>query len=589
MKKLLLLLLLVALGLLVLVPRLRQPPARIPAAARATPGTPAGPLRFQDVTAQAGIQFEHNTGGFGQMYLPETMGSGAAFIDYDNDGYQDILLLNGKDWSGHPSGYTQKYGRSTPKLYHNNGDGTFTDVTHAAGLDLELYAMGVTVGDYDNDGFDDLYITALGGDHLFHNNRNGTFTDVTAKSGLNNHGFATSAAWVDYDHDGKLDLFVGNYIAWTPATDIRCTLDGVHKSFCTPEAYPGDSPRLYHNNGDGTFTDVTVKAGIFDPTCKSLGVTVFDYDGDGWPDIFVANDTQPNKLYRNNHDGTFTEQAVSAGIAFSEDGVARGGMGTDASDYDGSGRFSVLVGNFSNQMVGLYHNEGNGLFVDEAPRSDVGRASLLSLSFGAFFFDYDLDGRPDLFVANGHLDPEISAVQPRVAYAEAPLLFHNEGDGKFSNALASQGGDLARPVVARGAAYGDFNLDGFPDVLVTTNNGPAYLYRNSGNGNHALRLKLVGQKSNRDGIGALVRLHTAAGWQQQYVKSGSSYCSSSELPVTFGLGAAGAADQVEIHWPSGQVDRLSQVANGFITVTEGAGVTARRDLAPRQDRQPPRP
>ncbi len=533
------------------------------------------PVQFIDVTSQAGIHFQHNTGGFGKMYLPETMGSGVAFIDYDNDGYQDILLLNGTDWPGHP---TALHG-STCKLYHNNGNGTFTDVTHKAGLDIPMYAMGVAVGDYDNDGYDDLYITALGGDHLFHNNGNGTFTDVTKKAGLGNKAFATSAAWVDYDRDGHLDLFVGNYVQWTPQTDIRCTLDGVHKSFCTPERYKGVSPILYHNNGNGTFTDVTKKAGIYDPTCKSLGVSIIDYDGDGWPDIFVANDTQPNKLYRNNHNGTFTEEAVSAGVAFSEDGVARGGMGTDSADYDGSGRFSLIIGNFSNQMMGLYHNEGNGLFVDQAPTSSVGRASLLSLSFGTFFFDYDLDGRPDILVANGHLDPNISKVQARVSYAEAPLLFHNLGNGHFKNVVDQVGDQLKRPIVARGAAYGDYNLDGNLDVLISTNNGPAYLFENTGSGNVALRIKTVGVKSNRDGIGALVKVKTAMGWQEQYVKSGSSYCSASELPLTFGLGQQSAAQEVVIIWPSGQVDHLTNVAGRqFITVTEGKGITANRPL-----------
>jgi hypothetical protein len=545
----------------------------VPKASVVARRTEAAGFPFEDVTGAAGIHFIHNTGAFGQTYLPETLGSGVAFIDYNNDGYQDILLLNGRDWPGHPT----KLAGSTMKLYRNNRDGTFTDVTHQAGLDFPIYAMGVAVGDYDNDGYDDLYITSLDGDRLLHNNGNGTFTDVTAKSHLNNHGFATSAAWVDYDRDGRLDLFVGNYVNWTPRNDIRCTIDGIHKTYCTPDAYNGESPRLYHNNGDGTFTDVTVKAGIYDPTCKSLGVTVFDYDGDGWPDIFVANDTQPNKLYHNNRNGTFTESAVSAGLAFSEDGVARGGMGTDAADFDHSGRFSVIIGNFANQMLGLYHNEGNGLFVDEAPTSDVGRASLLSLSFGTFFFDYDLDGLPDIFVANGHLDPDINSVQPRVTYAEPPLLFHNLGGGHFE--VAKSGPELGRAIVARGAAYGDFDLDGYPDLLISTNNGPAYLYRNMGGANHSLRLRTIGVRSDRDGIGALVRVHTSTGWQEEYVKSGSSYCSANELPLTFGLGRDEVADAVEIHWPSGLIERLAKVAGDrFITVTEGRGITAAQPL-----------
>ena len=554
----------------------RRPATQPSTAPAAAPSAPSGtPPRFVDVTAAAGIQFLHNTGGFGKKYLPETLGSGVAFLDYNNDGCEDILLLNGRDWPGHP---TARHG-ATLKLYRNNCDGTFTDVTRQSGLGLPMYGMGAAVGDYDNDGYDDLYISTLDGGHLFHNNGNGTFSDVTRQSGITPYPFATSAAWVDYDRDGKLDLFVDHYVQWTPQTDLYCTLDGVHKSYCTPENYKGASARLYHNDGHGRFTEVTKRAGIYDPTSKGLGVTVFDYDNDGWPDIFVANDTQPNKLYRNNHNGTFTEQAVSAGVAFSEDGVARGGMGTDAADYDGSGRFSLIIGNFSNQMLGLYHNEGHGLFVDVAPSSAVGQASLLSLSFGTFFFDYDLDGTPDIFVANGHLDPSISAVQPQVHWAESPLLFRNVGQGKFVNAIAQVGPQLGRPIVARGAAYGDFDLDGTPDLLLATNNGPAYLFLNTGNGNHALRIRTIGVRSNRDGIGARVRVRVGGRWQEQYVKSGSSYLSASELPLTFGLGAAQQADEIEIHWPSGAVDHLAAVPAGqFITVTEGRGITARQAL-----------
>ncbi|PYV33200.1 MAG: CRTAC1 family protein, partial [Acidobacteria bacterium] len=324
------------------------------------------------------------------------MGSGCAFLDYDNDGNPDVLLVNGADFPGH------RTRRTTLKLYHNNGDGTFTDVTARSGLDVEMYGMGVAVGDFDNDGWDDLYITGLGEARLFHNEHNGTFKDVTKSAGVNNTGFGASAVWLDYDRDGKLDLFVTNYVKWSEKGDIVCKLDGVHKSYCTPEAYKGDTCRLFHNLGNGRFEDVTEKAGIYDPTSKSLGVAVIDYDRDGWPDIAVSNDTQPNKLYHNNGNGTFTEQAVAEGIAFNEDGKVRGAMGIDELDYDRSGLPSLAIGNFSNEMLGLYHNEGN-LFLDMAPSSTVGRASLLSLSFGLFFFDYDLDGQADLFVANGHI------------------------------------------------------------------------------------------------------------------------------------------------------------------------------------------
>ncbi len=332
----------------------------------------ASTVQFRDVTQQAGIHFVHNNGAFGKKFLPETMGPGVAVIDYDNDGWPDIFLVNGMDWPGH----VQKH--ATPKLYHNNHDGTFTDVTHQVGLDVELFGMGVAVGDYDNDGYDDLFVTAYGQSHLFKNNGNGTFTDVTQKAGLlGPKEFSTSAAWVDYDKDGHLDLVVGNYVQWTPETDLYCTLDGKSKSYCTPESYKGTSVRLWHNWGNGTFEDVTQKAGLGDPTSKTLGIAVLDYDNDGWPDLLFSNDTQPNKLYRNNGNGTFAEKAVVAGIAFSEDGVARAGMGVDAADYDHSGFPSLLITNFANQMLSLYHNEGRGLFVDEAPRSEIGRASLL--------------------------------------------------------------------------------------------------------------------------------------------------------------------------------------------------------------------
>src|SRR4030088_1085614 len=357
-------------------------------------------LQFRDVTRQAGLRLVHNNGAFGRKFLPETMGPGVAFIDYDNDGWPDIFLLNGMDWPGH----VRKH--STPKLYHNNHDGTFTAVTHKAGLDVEMFGMGVAVGDYDNDGYDDLFVTAYGQSRLFHNNGNTTFADVSQKAGLlGPKEFSTSAAWVDYDKDGHLDLVVGNYVQWTPETDLYCTLDGKSKSYCTPESYKGTSVRLWHNRGNGTFEEVTQKAGLGDPTSKTLGIAVLDYDNDGWPDLLFSNDTQPNKLYRNSGNGTFTEKEV------------RAGRGVDAAAYDPSGLPSLLITNFANQMLSLYHNEGKGLFVDEAPRSEIGRASLLTLGFGCFFFDYDLDGCPDVFVANGHIDPDIQRVQANVKYA----------------------------------------------------------------------------------------------------------------------------------------------------------------------------
>jgi hypothetical protein len=536
----------------------------------------ASAITFRDITQKAGIRFVHNNGAFGKKYLPETMGPGVAFIDYDNDGWPDIFIVNGTDWPGHASKH------STPKLYHNNHDGTFTDVTHKAGLDVEMLGMGVAVGDYDNDGYDDLFVTAMGQSHLFHNNGNGTFTDVTQKAGLlGPKEFSTSAAWVDYDKDGKLDLVVANYVQWSIEGDLYCTLDGKSKSYCTPESYKGASVRLWHNRGNGTFEDVTTKAGLGDPTSKALGIAIVDYDNDGWPDLLFSNDTQPNKLYRNNGNGTFTEKAVLAGVAFSEDGEARAGMGVDAADYDRSGIPSLLITNFSNQMISLYHNEGKGLFVDEAPRSEIGRDTLLTLGFGCFFFDYDLDGWPDIFIANGHIDSDIQRVQPNVKYAMPPHLFRNLGKGNFQEVTKSMGIVFATPRVGRGAAYGDVNNDGRLDLLLSTNGGPAYLFENEATGDAALqksvRVKLAGTKSNRDGIGAVVRVSAGGETQQQMLRSGSSYLSASELVLTFGLARHDKAETIEVKWPSGTVDRLTNVAAGqTATVTEGKGITASR-------------
>jgi hypothetical protein len=532
------------------------------------------PITFTDVTAQAGIKFVHNSGRAGKKWLPETVGSGVAWLDADGDGWPDLLFINSKDWTPHGR-------KSLPALYRNNHNGTFTDITAGSGLDVEMYGMGVAVGDYDNDGRDDVYITAIDGDHLFHNEGHGKFRDVTKSSGINNVNFGASAAWLDYDRDGKLDLFVANYVQWSAKGDQWCSLDGATKSYCTPESYKGTSSKLYHNLGNGKFEDVSQAAGIGDPLSKSLGVTVLDYNGDGWPDLFVSNDTRPNKLYRNNRNGTFSEEGMAAGVAFGEDGAARGAMGVDSADYDHCGRPHLLVGNFSNQMLALYHNEGAGLFVDQAPSSPVGRASQLSLTFGAFFFDYDLDGYPDIFAANGHIEEQIGRVQPKVQYKEPPLLFRNLGNGRFDNVTAQMGPAFNRPVVARGAAYADYDRDGDLDIVVTTNDGPAYLFRNEGgNRNNWITVRLVGRKSNRDGIGAVVRVTSKSGKQWSMVRSGSSYCSQSDLALTFGLGSDPDVQAIEIDWPSGQKQKLAGVpANQFLTIDEAAGIVAKSGAA----------
>ncbi|MCP5114998.1 MAG: CRTAC1 family protein [bacterium] len=512
-------------------------------------------VRFTDVTAPSGIRFQHNAGNAGQKWLPETMGSGCAFFDSDGDGWLDILPIHSKNWS--PAGK-----RSLPGFYRNNKNGTFTDITAASGFDVEGFGLGVSVADYDNDGRDDVYVTYLGGDRLFRNLGGGKFRDVTRAAGLANRAFPASAAWLDYDKDGLADLFVANYVQWTAEGDLWCSLDGQSKSYCTPESYDGTAPRLYRNLGGGKFEDVSERAGIDDPTSKALGITVLDYDMDGWVDLFVANDTEPNRLYHNNGDGTFTDEGMGAGVAYSEDGVARGAMGVDAADYDRSGRPHLLVGNFSNQMLGLYHNEGNALFLDEGPRSSVGRDSLLSLTFGAFFFDYDLDGWLDIFAANGHIEEEITNVQPKVSFAQPPHLFRNLGDGKFREVTKDVGAGLAKPIVARGAAYGDYDRDGDLDILISTNDGPAHLFRNDGgNSQNWLTVALEGVKSNRSALGAVVRVKSASGEQWQMVKSGSSYCSQSQLALTFGLGSDSEAT-VTVEWPSGQKQTVGKVKAG---------------------------
>ncbi|MFN8001525.1 MAG: CRTAC1 family protein [Acidobacteriota bacterium] len=407
---------------------------------------------------------------------------------------------------------------------------------------------------------------------------------MTAKTGVGGAAtdFSTSAAWLDYDKDGKLDLFVCNYVQWTIEKDVNCTLDGTNKSYCTPEKYEGQQSRLYHNTG-AKFVDVTEKAGLLEqPLGKAMGVAVLDYDKNGWPDIFVANDTQPNKLYKNNGNGTFSEEGMIAGVALSEEGKARGGMGTDFADIDGSGNPSIIVGNFSNEGLALFRNQGKGLFTDDAPASNVGRDTMLSLTFGAFFFDYDLDGLPDIFMANGHVADDINKVQPKITYAMRPQLFRNEGKRKFSEATRKAGKPFAKPVVARGAAYGDFDNDGDLDVVLTTNGGPAYLLRNDG-GNQLrfARFKTVGAGSNRDGIGAKVTVFLPDGTKQwQVVHSGSSYCSQSELPLTFGLGRNDKIDRAEIEWPSGKVDKLTNLtANQLFVVKEGSGLSESKRAA----------
>jgi enediyne biosynthesis protein E4 len=532
-----------------------------PFEAMASPAPNPG-FQLVDVTSQAGIHFQHNSGGYGGKLLPETLGSGCAFLDYDGDGWQDILLVNAMDWPGH------KRQRTTLRLYRNNRNGTFADVTKSAGLDIEMYGMGVAVGDYNNDGFPDILITCVGQNRLFRNTGKGTFVDATQKSGLQGRqAFSTSAIWFDYDRDGLLDLFVCNYVRWSPEHDVFCSLDGTHKSYCTPEAYRGDTSWLFHNRGDGTFEDVTATSGIFDSSSKSLGVALFDYDQDGWPDLLVANDTQPNKLYRNLGNGKFKDVAVEAGLAFSSDGKARAGMGVDVGDFENSGKPGVAITNFDNEMIGLYRATRTGVYDDIATASGVGLATRNTLGFGCSFLDVDLDGSLDLAVANGHIDETVRNIRGNTGYAQAPQLFLNEiltqGGARFRDVASEVGGGFDQPKVGRGLAYGDFDHDGDLDVLLTTNNGAAFLYRNDQTaGNRSIRFRLVGTKSNRDAVGAVVKIFYNGQMQSRTVRGGSSYLSQSEMPVTFGVGKREQIERVTVDWPSGRSDEFKNIDAG---------------------------
>ncbi len=532
-------------------------------------------VKFVDVARSAGIRFLHDNAASSEKYLIETMGSGCGWIDYDQDGLLDLYLVNGAATRIYTPAYALR-----SALYHNNGDGTFTDVTDKAGVGAGgLFGMGVAVGDYDNDGFPDLLVLGYGKCVLYHNNGNGTFSDVTARAGVANAGrWASSAAWFDYDNDGRLDLVIANYIDWSPERNFWCGEHGPGmRSYCHPDDYNGQPPTLYHNNGDGTFVDVSKKSGLGLKPGNGLGVVTFDYDDDGWQDVFIANDSMANFLFHNNRDGTFREVGYVAGVAVSADGLPEAGMGTDAADTTGNGRMDLMVTHLDSQLARLYRNMGDGTFDDATLRSQLGYTTFHMSGFGARFMDYDNDGARDIFMANGHVLDNIERYNSSVHYAEPKLMFRNLGKGIFENVSDHLGVDFLVPRVSRGAAIGDFDNDGDLDILVNNNGQTPQLLRNDGgNANHWLQIFLIGTKSNRDGVGARIKLVADDLVLYDQKKGGMSYQSAQDPRFHFGLGHRQVVDSLQIAWPSGSATTLQNVnADQVVTIKEGQGLVER--------------
>ena len=533
------------------------------------------PVTFVNVAGAAGITFQHDNAASEEKYLIETMGSGCAWIDYDQNGLLDLYLVNGAR--------TKMYQPARPlrsALYRNNGDGTFTDVTTKCGVGAEgLFGMGVAVGDYDNDGFPDLFVLGYGRCILFHNNGDGTFTDVSAHAGVENLGrWASSAAWFDYDNDGRLDLVIANYVDWSPERNFYCGDRGPGmRSYCHPDDFHGEPPTLYHNNGDGTFADVSKPSGVGLKGGNGLGVVTFDYDNDGWQDIFISNDHMPNFLFHNNRDGTFREVAYLAGVAVSGDGQFEAGMGTDAADTTGNGRLDLVVAHLDMQLARLYQNMGDQTFDDATFRSKLSYSTYHLSGFGTRFMDYDNDGARDLFMANGHVLDNIQLYHADTQYAEPKLMLRNTGQGIFENVSDRLGPDFQLPRVSRGAAIGDFDNDGDLDILVNNvGQAPQLLRNDGGNANHWLELLLIGTRSNRDGVGARVKVSAGDLDLYEQRKGGMSYQSAQDPRLHFGLGQRLSINAIEVLWPSGIVTKLSNLkSDQIIAIKEGTGIVDR--------------
>jgi len=522
-------------------------------------------LHFIDATVEAGIDFTHTNGAKGDYHFPETLGSGGGFLDYDNDGDLDLYLVNSGHWPNSPDFCT-----TTSALYRNNDNGTFSDVTGEAGVENRgNYGHGAACGDYDNDGNSDLYVTNFGQNVLYRNNGDGTFTDVTGHAGVGDPSWSSSATFLDYDRDGALDLYVVNYVDYALEASYPPCADNSVQGYCHPKYYEGASDRLYRNNGDGTFTDATKAAGINDSGGpfhgKGLGVVAADFDKDGWPDLYVANDDTPNYLFYNKGDGTFAEIAVLAGCAYSIDGVAQGGMGVDVGDYNGDGFPDIFVTNFSHETNTLYKNNDDGTFTDVSYKARLGEESYLRLGFGTGFFDYDNDGDLDVFVANGHIFEHVERMTDMVSYAQPNQLFRNEGRGIFTEMPFP-----SNPRVSRGTIFGDYDNDGDIDLVVTNLNGKAKLWRNEqGNTRNWLRIRTQGSVSNRDGVGTRITVKAADYTQSREVRAGYSYLCSNDPRLFFGLHDAKVVESIEIRWLSGRVQTLKGIeVNQEIIITE---------------------